>query len=214
MQQNISILLCDDHELIISGLRQMLEPLAFVRKIELANNGSQALEKMQQTAFDVLFSDVSMPEMDGIELSRNVKKQFPSTKVIMLTQYSDMQVIKPLLKNNVDGILLKGGKSSEIAEALKMVLEGGRFYSSTIMNVIAGCFSGAAASDETLIRLSKREQQVLALIADEKTNKDISESLFISIPTVETYRSNLFRKFEVKNSAGLIRKAMQLGFIS
>jgi DNA-binding NarL/FixJ family response regulator len=214
MQKAINILLCDDHDLIISGLKQHVGGLSFVDKIASANNGKQALVLLSEDHFDLVISDVSMPLMDGIELSAAIKKGFPNTKIIMLTQFSDLQILKPLLKNQVDGILLKGGKSSEISDAIEKVLKGEKCYSNTIMHVIAECFSGAGNASEILIKLSKREQQVLGLIAEEQTNKEISESLFISVPTVETYRRNLFRKFEVKNSVGLIRKAMQLGFVS
>lgn len=210
----MKILLCDDHDLIIKGLKQVLEPLSEVTEIELARNGKEALEKLMASHFNLVISDVSMPEMDGIALSEAIKDGFPNTKIIMLTQFSDMQILKPLLKNDVDGILLKGGDSNEIINAIEKVRKGEKCYSNTIMNVIAECFSGGVASSEMLIKLSKREKQVLELIAEEQTNKEISETLFISVPTVETYRSNLFRKFEVKNSVGLIRKAMQLGFVS
>jgi len=213
-KKNYKILLCDDHELIISGLKQVLQPLSFVGELTSVNNGIQALEKLESTHFDLCISDVSMPKMDGVELSAAIKKEFPKTKVVILTQFSDMQIIKPLLKNNVDGILLKGGKSNEIVEAIEKVRSGEKYYSKTILHVIAACFSGEESSPEILIKLSKREEQVLGLIAEENTNKEISETLFISVPTVETYRRNLFRKFDVKNSVGLIRKAMQLGFIS
>jgi len=214
MQKHLKILLCDDHELIIKGLEQLLHSLSYVDEIALAGNGKQALQELKVQKFDLLISDVSMPEMDGIELSTAVKKDFPDTKIIMLTQFSDMQILKPLLKNDVDGILLKGGKSEEIIDAIEKVINGEKCYSNTIMHVLADCYSGSGNIPEMLIKLSKREKQVLHLIAEEKTNKEISEILFISVPTVETYRSNLFRKFEVKNSVGLIRKAMQLGFVS
>lgn len=214
MDRGYKILLCDDHELIISGLKQVLISLPFVDEIASVNNGTQALEELKSTHFDLCISDVSMPEMDGIELSAAIKKNFSKTKVLILTQFSDMQIIKPLLKNNVDGILLKGGKSSEIVDAIEKVRSGEKYYSKTILHIIAACFTGEENSPEILIKLSKREQQVLDLIAEELTNKEISETLFISVPTVETYRRNLFRKFDIKNSVGLIRKAMQLGFIS
>ena len=214
MVNKLNILLCDDHELIISGLRQLLERENNVLSVTSASNGKDALDLLQNTSFDLLISDVSMPVMDGIELSKKAKQQFPQLKIIMLTQFTDMQVLKPLLKNQVDGILLKGGRNEEIVEATFKVMEGEKFYSTTIMHIIAECFSGSAASSEMLVKLSKREKQVLELISEEKTNKEISELLFISVPTVETYRSNLFRKFDVKNSAGLIKMAMRLGFIS
>ena len=214
MVNKLNILLCDDHELIISGLRQLLERENNVLSVTSASNGKDALDLLQNTSFDLLISDVSMPVMDGIELSKKAKQQFPQLKIIMLTQFTDMQVLKPLLKNQVDGILLKGGRNEEIVEATFKVMEGEKFYSTTIMHIIAECFSGVGSSDEMLVKLSKREKQVLELISEEKTNKEISELLFISVPTVETYRSNLFRKFDVKNSAGLIKMAMRLGFIS
>lgn len=214
MQKKLKILLCDDHDLIIKGLKQVLVALPYVGEIALAKNGKQAIEQLKVNTFDLVISDVSMPEMDGIALSAEIKKNYPATKIIMLTQFSDMQVLKPLLKNNVDGILLKGGESSEIIDAVEKVRLGQKAYSNTIMHVIADCFSGGAEPQELLVKLSKREKQVLDLIAEEQTNKEISEMLYISVPTVETYRKNLFRKFEVKNSVGLIRKAMQLGFVS
>lgn len=214
MDKTFSILLCDDHELIISGINQVLHSHALVKEIESVTNGKEALERIRQHPFDLLISDVSMPIMDGVALSAQVKKEFPEIRIIMLTQFTDIQILKPLLKNNVDGILLKGGQSSEINEAVTKVCNGEKHYSNTILHVIADCFSGTNPVPDLIIKLSKREQQVLTLMAEENTNKDISEKLFISVPTVETYRANLFRKFDVKNSVGLIRKAMQLGFIS
>lgn len=214
MPESAKILLCDDHDLIIRGLKGLLSTHALIGDIELASNGKQAVEKLKQKHFNIVISDVSMPEMDGIELSTYIKNNHPNTKIIMLTQYSDMQILKPLLKNDVDGILLKGGQSDEILIALEKVFNGEKCYSNTIMHVIADCYSGEANARDIIVKLSKREKQVLDLIAEEKTNREISEILFISVPTVETYRRNLFRKFEVKNSVGLIRKAMQLGFIS
>lgn len=214
MSDKLKILLCDDHELIITGIKQVLSELTQIENIESVNNGVQAIELLKKKDFDILISDVSMPQMDGVELSTLVKKDFPNIKILMLTQFTDMQVLKPLLKNKVDGILLKGGKSSEIIEAIEQVMRGEKSYSHTIMNVIADCFSGDDSEKEILIKLSKREKQVLDLIAEEKTNREISEILFISVPTVETYRRNLFQKFDVKNSAGLIRMAMRLGFVS
>lgn len=214
MNSPLHILLCDDHDLIISGLKEVLKTIPQINRVDSVNNGKQAYDQLKQTHYHLVISDVSMPEMDGIALSAKVKKDFPDTKIIMLTQFSDIQVIKQLLKNEVDGILLKGGKTNEISEAIVQVLQGNKYYSSTIMHVMADCFSNSGHTPVMIIKLSKREQQVLGLIAEEFTNKEISEKLFISVPTVETYRSNLFRKFEVKNSVGLIRKAMQLGFIS
>lgn len=214
MSQKIKILLCDDHELIITGLRNLLEGQEYISSVFSVKNGVEALNTLSERTFDLIISDVSMPEMDGIALSEKVRSSFPGLKIIMLTQFTDIQVLKPLLKNQVNGILLKGGSNDEILKAVQVVMSGTKFYSSTIMHVIAECFAGESSSTETLIKLSKREKQVLELIAEERTNKEISEDLFISIPTVETYRRNLFKKFEVKNSAGLIRMAMRMGFIS
>jgi DNA-binding NarL/FixJ family response regulator len=210
----IKILLCDDHELIITGLKKVLEELDLVLSVRSVNNGRKALEFLKNEEVDLLISDVSMPEMDGMELSQQVKKTHPKIKVIMLTQFTDIQVLKPLLKNAVDGILLKGGTNDEISNAIQKVMSGEKYYSATLVHIIAECFSGETSSPEVLVKLSRRETQVLDLIAEEKTNKQISEILFISIPTVETYRRNLFNKFEVKNSVGLIKMAMRLGFIS
>lgn len=214
MRKSIKILICDDHELILTGIKQVLSGHSFIDSVISVNNGLEAQVELKKNIFHVVISDVSMPEMDGISLSEFIKTEYPDIKLIMLTQFTDMQVLKQLLKNNVDGILLKGGSSNEIIDAVEKVCKGQKCYSNTIMHVLADLYAGDHQSTEILVKLSKREQQVLDLIAEEQTNREISESLFISVPTVETYRRNLFRKFEVKNSVGLIRKAMRLGFIS
>lgn len=214
MRKSVKILICDDHELILTGIRQVLSGHSFVDSVISVNNGIEAQEALKNNIFHVVISDVSMPEMDGISLSEYIKTEYPDIKLIMLTQFTDMQVLKQLLKNNVDGILLKGGSSNEIIDAVEKVCKGQKCYSNTIMHVLADLYAGDHQNTEILVKLSKREQQVLDLIAEEQTNKEISESLFISVPTVETYRRNLFRKFEVKNSVGLIRMAMRLGFVS
>ncbi len=214
MRKSIKVLICDDHELILTGIKQVLNGYPFIDSIISVSNGLEAVEELKKNVIHVVISDVSMPEMDGINLSEYIKKEYPKIKLIMLTQFTDMQILKQLLKNNVDGILLKGGSSNEIVDAVEKVCKGKKCYSNTIMHVIAECYAGDNQNNEIVVKLSKRENQVLELIAEEQTNKQISESLFISVPTVETYRRNLFRKFDVKNSVGLIRMAMRLGFVS
>jgi DNA-binding NarL/FixJ family response regulator len=212
-KERLDILLCDDHELIINGLQQFISSFDFVKSIKSATNGKEAIELLKTNNFDIVISDISMPEMDGIELSQFIKENYKNIKIVIITQHTDIQFIKPLLQIDVDGIILKGSKSEELKKSLLKVINGEKGYSDTIFNVITECLIGKNTSNSITIKLSNREKQVLELIADEHTNKEISEKLFISVPTVETYRSNLFRKFEVKNSVGLIRKAIQLGFI-
>lgn len=213
MKKNLNILLIDDHPILVEGLKNIIKNSVIdVDEIFIANNAVEGLNILNENKIDIVISDISMPEMNGVELAGIIKKKNSEIKIIIFSQFDDVQVIKPLMKLNIEGIILKGQETNDIITAIKAVQNRQKYFSKEIKDLI---FNSLMLTESTpsLIKLSKRETEVLNLLADQKTSKEISEKLFVSVPTVETYRSNLFKKFEVRNIAGLIRKAMQLGFI-
>ncbi|MBN2891986.1 MAG: response regulator transcription factor [Bacteroidales bacterium] len=207
------ILIIDDHPVLLEGIKSVISKSNLkTGSITTCTSALEALNILMSKNIEIVITDISMPEMNGLEFSKICKKKYPNIKIVILSQFEDIQIIKPLVKIDVNAIILKGQQTDEIILALECVLNNEKYYSNQIKELIFNDLINIP-SDNKLIKLSKREQQVLELLADEKTSKEISEILFISVPTIETYRSNLFKKFEVKNLAGLIRKSMQLGFI-
>jgi len=211
----INILIADDHPLILDGLKNIITELDYVNDIYTATNGKMALDIINIQNISILITDISMPEISGVELAKIVKNKFKKIKIIIISQFEDIQIIKPLIKIDVDGIIVKSQDKESIKQAITKVFEGEKYYSPTINNLIIKVLQNTHEDNiGIVIKLSKRENEILQLISDEKTNKEIAEILFISVPTVETYRRILFSKFEVKNSVGLIKKAINIGFIS
>jgi len=208
-------LIVDDHPIMLDGIRNILLELNITNQIFTAIDGKKAIEILKNNEIDFLITDISMPGVSGVELAKFVKQNYKKIKILILSQFDDIQVIKPLIKINVDGFLIKSQDKETVKLAIMKIAEGGKFYSDEINQLIIKILQNNTEDEnQGLISLSKRETEVLKLIADEKTNKDIADILFISVPTVETYRRILFKKFNIKNSVGLIKKAIEMGFVS
>lgn len=214
MIKQTKILIVDDHPIILSTLKELIVQENIFDEVFLSKNAKEAKETLEKEDIGFIISDISMPDINGLDLCKYIKKKYPQIRILVLSQFDDIQIIKPLIKIEVNGIITKSETTENIILSIKALKKGEYFYSQEINDLIIRILQNKEPNNNVIIKLSKRENQVLMLIAEEMTNKKIAEKLFISIPTVETYRSILLRKFEVKNSIGLIRKAMQLGFIS
>ena len=210
----IRVALADDHQLFVDGLRSLLHPVENIEVVGTANNGRELLKLLEHLPVDVVLLDISMPEMDGKEACQRVKASYPNIKVLMLTMFASKRDIEELMRAGADGYMLKDSDTSELARAIETVHRSGSYFSHEVSaTFIKGTLAPEEPQPATDIRLTEREQEVLNLIVHEHTAQEIAEKLFVSASTVITHRKNLLRKFDVKNSAGLVRQAIALGIV-
>ena len=208
MSQNpkATLLIVDDHPLVIAGLEQLLGSLDFVTVQATASCGKDALATLQSNPIDIILLDINLPDINGIDLCKTIKTQFPQVKIVGLSTYSERSYILRMIDSGASGYLIKSASQEEIENALKTVLEGKLYLSLAMEHMLKPATSATAG---TLPPLTRREKEVLQLIADGKTNTQIAEELFISPLTVDSHRKNLLTKLEVHNTATLIRLAVE-----
>jgi DNA-binding NarL/FixJ family response regulator len=201
--QKTKILLVDDHAIVLDGLISLLSKIENIEISAIANNGEEGLEQLKKTKADMIITDINMPGMDGLEFIKTIRNDFPPTKIIVLSLHDEPHFIRNIMKHRVQGYILKNDASSELVEAVERVLNGKTFFSSKINQVLMEQINEPGADK----LLTNRELQIIKLIAQECSNKQIAEQLFISERTVETHRKNIFRKTETNNIVGLIKFA-------
>ena len=215
MTKEIRVLLVDDHQIIIDGLQSLLISEVGIRVISNANNGREALELLRVLDVDVVLMDIDMPVMNGLDAAKIVKEKYSNTKVIILSMHSEKAMVKDLIELGVDGYLLKNTSKDELIGAIKKVSEGGRYFSTDVtLSLLEKENTNKLNITNSGIKLTVREIEIIKLIAEGYTNKEIGDQLFISHRTVDTHRTNLMKKIEVNNVAGIISYAIKNGFIN
>jgi len=215
--QKIKVLIVDDHTLVRDGIRALLALVADVKVVGEAANGKEALEKVKKLAPDVVLMDLAMPIMSGLESTRRIRKRFPGTKVLALTQYEDKEYIVPTIEAGARGFVSKTAAFSELASAIQAVYQGGSFLSPiAAAAVVEECQQKVATEGETgsYQNLTDREREMLKLVAEGYTAREIADMLVISLRTVETHKTNLMKKLNIHNKADLIRFAIRKGIIT
>lgn len=203
------IIIVDDHSITLTGIKSIIETICFVEVVGTGNSGKEALEILATKKTDIIITDVEMDDIDGIELSNIVKNKFPHIKIIAVTQHSEKWIIEKLIKNNVDAIILKSKTDKEeIIKALKKIGSGEKYYSNEIKDI----FIEIRDIENSIPHLTIREKEILTLICQEHTIREIGDTLHIAASTVETHRKNLFIKMKVKSQSGLVREAIRFGF--
>ncbi|MES2829370.1 MAG: response regulator transcription factor [Bacteroidota bacterium] len=199
----VNIFIVDDHQLIIDGIQSLLNGSDVYSVIGSTNHPELVLDLLQDTPVDILITDVSMPVLSGVELTRMVKKKYPKLKVIAVSMHGNSEVIKEMLNAGISGYILKNTGRKELIDALDKVVSGGTYFDENVTREILSNFS---KGDEES-RLTNREIEIIRLINDELSNKLISDKLFISERTVETHRKNIFRKTNTQSVVGLLKFA-------
>lgn len=213
--EHIRILIADDHRLVIDGLLLMLGEEPGFECVGQAGNGREALQLLEKTPVDVLLLDINMPEMDGLECCRMVREQYPEVKVLVLSMMRELSLVKAMLKLGASGFLLKNAGKEEVLDAIQKVVSGKQAFSNEILESLMETFSNKPAKKtfSPFPTISRREKQILQLIVDEKTTAEIAEELFISFGTVETHRRNLLLKLNARNTAGLVKAALEFDLL-
>lgn len=210
-----NIILADDHKLFLEGLIRLITQDTDLHVLYYAHNGKLVMNYLDQhpeEQVDLVITDISMPDMDGITLNNYIKEKRPEISTLVVSMHTDSNMIDTLIQNNVDGFLSKNADSDELLEAVKMILKGGKYFSEAVkQEYLKSVFN---REKETLEMLTSREKDVLKLIAEEYTTQEIADKLFLSKHTIESYRKTLILKLKVRNLAGLTRYAVKLGLLS
>lgn len=203
----IKVFITDDHYMVIEGIRSILQNEQEIEWIGHASNADSCLAYLQQHQPDVILMDINMPGMNGIDLCKIVKEKYPNIFVVGLSTFNQQSFIHKMMDNGASGYVLKNATQQELMEAITTVAKGKTYLSDEAASVLK-------KNDTTDIPLiTRREKEVLELIAEGLTNIEIAEKLFISSATVDTHRKNLLIKFQTKNTASLVKTAMQLQLI-
>jgi DNA-binding NarL/FixJ family response regulator len=223
--KKIKILLVDDHKLVRNGIKYTLETSRMAKRIDEiheAVNGSEAVEFAKAIKYDLIFMDINMPLKDGISATKEIVKTDKFTKIIALSMFDEDFEIRSMIKAGAMGYLLKNTGTEVLEEAISTVLSGGNYYSNDVAVKLMAPYNENKLDEEKLKRhsisknesvLSKRELEVLELIASEYTNDEISKKLNLSKRTVDSHRQNILNKLQVKNTAGLIKYAFKVGLV-
>ncbi|MBW7838296.1 MAG: response regulator transcription factor [Chitinophagaceae bacterium] len=205
----LNILVADDHRLITDGISKLIEGEAMIGDVITAQNGQEAVDIVLESDIDCVIMDINMPVLNGLEATRIIKKEKPFVKVIVVSMLSDASIVSKMLKAGADGFLNKDTGKEELLKALERV-SGGEKYVSTVIsnNLLTHLSDPGIQSQEAERPLSPREIEIVKLIAEGLTNKEIAGRLFLSTVTVDTHRKNILAKLHLRNTASLVKYAV------
>ena len=201
------VFIVDDHYMVIEGIRSLLQKEAGIELTGQASNAASCLAYLNQQQPDIILMDINLPDKSGIDLCKEVRILYPSVFIIGLSTFNQQSFIQKMMENGASGYVLKNATQEELMEAIETVANGKTFLSDEAALSLRKSNTG-----ETPV-LTRREKEVLELIADGMTNNEIAAKLFISVTTVDTHRKNLLAKFDARNIASLIKSAMQMQLI-
>ena len=200
----IKVFIVDDHYMVIEGIRSLIQNERDIEWIGHASNAASCVAFLHQQLPDVILMDINLPDKSGIDLCKEVREKYSSVFVIGLSTFNQQSFIQKMMEHGASGYVLKNATQEELVEAIHIVAKGKTYFSHEAAQSLRKNTSGEIPI------LTRREKEVLELIADGHTNNEIATKLFISVTTVDTHRKNLLAKFEAKNTASLIKAAMQM----
>lgn len=216
MLSPVRILIADDHTIVRQGLARMLNDQPDLKVVGEAVNGRSAVDKALELKPDIVIMDIAMPQMNGIEAAKRIRKDLPKTKIVILSMYSHEHYIHNLLETGISGYLLKDSSGNDIVQAIHAAMNDETFLSPSISKVLVNTYRShrkASSLAERYQQLSNREREVFQLIAEGRSTRQISEMLYVSISTVKSHRSKIMEKLGAESSIQLVRFAIQLGII-
>jgi DNA-binding NarL/FixJ family response regulator len=214
MNTPVRILVADDHEIVRRGLRAILETRPGWQVSAEAESGREAVDKARQIAPDIAIIDVSMPELNGLEATRQILKMLPQTEILILTMHENEQIVREVLDAGARGYVLKSDAGRDLVSAVEALCQHRTFFSSKISEMLLHSYlkhqdRGDAAEPTSRSRLTAREREIVQLLAEGKSNKEVATSLNISIKTAETHRTNIMNKLDLRSITELVRYAVR-----
>ena len=218
--KKINVIVADDHDIVRFGICSVLNSVDDIEVIGEASDGDEAIALYMDKKPDVALVDITMPGKNGIETTTEIIKKDPNAKILILTMHINEEYLNQAIKAGSLGYLLKNCEKEELYNGVRSVADGKKVFSSSVSKLITESYINKIKDNRPLspvsnssqdIKLTKREREILGLIADGMTSQEIAENLFISPRTVETHRANLLQKLDIKNTAGLVRYAIENG---
>lgn len=213
-----NILIADDHAMFADGIASILKNEDSIKVVGRCLDGPSVIEFLKENKVDILLLDVNLPGMSGIDVCKEVTSNYKSTKVLAISMFNEESFVTEILNNGAMGYILKNTGREELLVAIDTVLSGKSYFSDDVtQTIMKGLMKQRTASKQTkpeLPKISRRETEVLGLIIKEFTTQEIADKLFISLKTVESHRSNLLAKLNARNTAGLVRIAMENNLIA
>ncbi len=206
----IRLVVTDDHQLFREGLISLLKKNEEIDVVGEAADADQLWALLEKEEIHVVLVDISMPGMNGLEVISEAREKYPAVKFIVLTMHAEGQYVVKAVRNGAQGYLIKNADEQELITAIREVALGRKYFNSEISQLMIG---NMAIEGESHKKLSERESEVLQLVSEGKTTKEIAEELFVSARTVETHRVNMMKKLNVQNTAEMIKKAAKLELI-
>lgn len=210
--RKIKLFLVDDHQVVIDGISSMISGSDDIEIAGQAMNGQEALAFLKTNKADVAIIDINLPGMDGVELCKAIRSAHSEIKILALSTFNEASFISRIMKNGGNGYLLKNTSSEELLAAIKMAYAGEQYLSKDVQATLVASSFGQKEKN-FIPKLTRREKEILLLIIDEMTTKEIAAKLFISDATVETHRLHLLNKLGARNTAGLVKIAIQKGLV-
>jgi DNA-binding NarL/FixJ family response regulator len=210
----IRVLLADDHTLVRAGIRSLLESVPGVEIVGECGDGREALELLAKHRPDVALLDIGMPGLNGLEVAKRAAEDSPRTRVVILSMYADPSYVRQALRAGVAGYLVKGAAVAELPLALQSVMRGETYLTPKVsQGVVKDLLSDAGQERDPLQGLTQRQREILQLIAEGRSTKEIAHLLEVSIKTVETHRLRLMDRLGIHDVAGLVRFALKAGLL-
>lgn len=216
LDKSITLFLADDHTIVRQGLAKLLEGEPDLRVVGEAENGREAVEKVEELKPDIVLMDIAMPLLNGIEATRQIRKICPQTKVIILSMHSHNRYISELFSLGASGYLLKDSTGTDIIKAIHAALKGETYLSPSISHKVIEDYISlkkTSRQEDLYNSLSNREREVFQMIAEGRSTREIAEILYVSPSTVKTHRSNIMEKLKMDNISQLIQFAIYLGIV-
>jgi DNA-binding NarL/FixJ family response regulator len=215
--QKITVLVVDDHTIVRDGICALLALAGDIEVVGEATNGNEALNKVRELHPDVVLMDIAMPIMGGLEATRRISKEFPKTKVLVLTQYDDKEYFFPVIESGASGFISKAAASSELTAGIRSVYRGDSYLSPSVTKLLVENYQHTAserANQDPYNQLTEREREILKLLAEDHSTQEIAGMLVITPKTVEGHKTNLMAKLGVHNRVELVKYALRKGIIT
>jgi DNA-binding NarL/FixJ family response regulator len=211
----VNVLLADDHTLVRAGIRALVEQLPTVKVVGEAKDGREALRLVKERKPDLILMDIAMPGLNGLEATARLSKEFPDVRVIILSMYANEEYVREAINAGAAGYLVKRGAATELEHAITAVARGEKYFSPLVSAHVNRDRDGRVSADRASIdRLTPRQREILQLVAERHSTKDIAGILDISVKTVETHRAQLMERLDIHDVPGLVRYAIRAGLVS